>query len=64
MLALWTHVSYGAENASIEKVHQKMAAHDQSDFDGLRAHADDLRALEDEMAGLEEQWLELSELVE
>lgn len=51
-------------SASIDKVHQKMADHDQSDFDGLRKHADELRAFEDEMAGLEEQWLELSELVE
>ena len=50
--------------AAIDKLHAQMAAHDQSDFEGLRARADDLRVLEDEMAGLEEQWLELSELVE
>jgi len=51
-------------SAAIDKLHAQMAAHDQSDFEGLRARADDLRVLEDEMAGLEEQWLELSELVE
>ncbi|GAB48676.1 ABC-F family ATP-binding cassette domain-containing protein [Mobilicoccus pelagius] len=51
-------------STTIEKVHAKMAAHDQTDFDGLRTHTDELRILEDEMAGLEEQWLELSELVE
>jgi len=51
-------------SAAIDKVHQKMADHDQSDFDGLRKHSDDLRAQEAELAALEEQWLELSEGVE
>ncbi|WP_271394837.1 ABC-F family ATP-binding cassette domain-containing protein [Neomicrococcus lactis] len=48
---------------SIEKVHAKMAAHDQSDFDGLRALNEELREFEDEVATLEERWLELSEIV-
>ncbi|GMA40757.1 ABC-F family ATP-binding cassette domain-containing protein [Mobilicoccus caccae] len=50
--------------AGIDKVHERMAAHDQSDFEGLRRHSEDLRALESELAELEERWLELSEVVE
>ncbi|WP_040159942.1 ABC-F family ATP-binding cassette domain-containing protein [Mobilicoccus massiliensis] len=51
-------------SAAIEKLHQRMAEHDQSDFEGLRTYSEELRTLEDELAALEEQWLELSELVE
>ncbi|MDO5628000.1 MAG: ABC transporter ATP-binding protein, partial [Mobilicoccus sp.] len=51
-------------STAIEKVHAKLAAHDQSDFDGLRAHTEELRALEEEMGQLEEAWLEQSEVLE
>ncbi len=47
----------------VEVVHAAMAAHDQSDYEGLRRHGDRLSALEDETAQLEERWLELSELL-
>ena len=43
------------------QVHARMADHDQSDYVGLRKHADDLRGLEAEVAELEDRWLELSE---
>ena len=45
----------------IEAVHERMAAHDQSDFTGLAELSDELRGLEDELAQREERWLELSE---
>ena len=45
----------------VAQVHARMADHDQSDYVGLRKHADDLRALEAEVAELEDRWLELSE---
>ncbi|HIZ35380.1 MAG TPA: ATP-binding cassette domain-containing protein [Candidatus Ruania gallistercoris] len=41
--------------------HEVLAAHDQSDFEGLQAHTEALRALETEVEQLEEQWLEVSE---
>ncbi|GGD35903.1 ABC transporter ATP-binding protein [Microbacterium faecale] len=47
--------------ASVARVHDKMAAHDQGDIDGLRQLNDDLRALTDENDSLEERWLELGE---
>ncbi len=43
------------------KLHESMAAHDQSDYPGLADLAGRLRALEDENSELEERWLELSE---
>ena len=43
------------------RVHDRMAAHDQGDIDGLRQLNDDLRALTDENDSLEERWLELGE---
>lgn len=45
----------------VAQVHARMAEHDQSDYVGLRKHADDLRGLEAEVAELEDRWLELSE---
>ena len=45
----------------VAQMHARMAEHDQSDYVGLRKHADDPRALEAEVAELEDRWLELSE---
>ena len=45
----------------VAQMHARMAEHDQSDYVGLRKHADDLRDLEVEVAELEDRWLELSE---
>ena len=42
-------------------VHERLAAHDQSDYQGLQKLGDELRGIEDESAGLEERWLQLSE---
>ena len=50
--------------ADIAKVHDRMAAHDQSDYEGLGALSAEIRALEEQTAQIEERWLELSELVE
>lgn len=47
-----------------EKLHAKLAAHDQSDYEGLQAITDELRVIKTEVEGLEEQWMELSELIE
>ncbi|MGC4175942.1 ABC-F family ATP-binding cassette domain-containing protein [Demequina sp.] len=47
--------------AEIEKLHAKMADHDQSDYAGIAALARDLQAFEAENTDLEERWLELSE---
>ncbi|MEY7973018.1 ABC-F family ATP-binding cassette domain-containing protein [Saccharomonospora xinjiangensis] len=47
----------------IKTVHQRLAEHDQSDYEGLQRHAGELRELEAEVAELEQRWLELSELV-
>ncbi len=47
----------------IDALHQQIAAHDQTDFEGLGSLTQDLNALEAEVAALEERWLELSELV-
>lgn len=41
-----------------------MAAHDQSDFEGLAALTAQVRELEDENAALEERWLEATEALE
>ncbi|ROZ63250.1 ABC transporter ATP-binding protein [Kocuria soli] len=45
----------------IEAKHTEMAAHDQSDFEGLGKLTEQLREFEDENTELEERWLELSE---
>lgn len=47
----------------MDDIHRRMAAHDQSDYEGLRRLTERLRELEGETARLEERWLELSELV-
>uniref|UniRef100_UPI003D91C1A9 ABC-F family ATP-binding cassette domain-containing protein n=1 Tax=Gordonia sp. B7-2 TaxID=3420932 RepID=UPI003D91C1A9 len=47
----------------VERLHQRMAEHDQSDHTGLHELAGSLRAVEVETAELEERWLELSELI-
>ncbi|KAA9393154.1 ABC-F family ATP-binding cassette domain-containing protein [Kocuria coralli] len=48
-------------SGQIEAKHEQLAAHDQSDFEGLQRLSTELRALESETADLEERWLELSE---
>lgn len=47
--------------ALIAGIHERMAAHDQSDYTGLAGIGDELRAAESETATLEEKWFELSE---
>ena len=49
--------------AETQKIHARMAAHDQADVDGLQKLNADLSALSDESDALEERWLELGELV-
>ena len=48
----------------IAAIHDRMAAHDQGDYEGLGRLNDELREAEAEMAGLEERWFELSELID
>lgn len=48
-------------SASIAAAHERLAAHDPSDYEGLQRHTTQLRELEDELAQLESRWLELSE---
>jgi ATPase subunit of ABC transporter with duplicated ATPase domains len=47
--------------SEVSRLHEQMAAHEQSDYAGVGKLADSLRALEAENAELEERWLELSE---
>ncbi|GGO58908.1 ABC transporter ATP-binding protein [Microbacterium nanhaiense] len=47
----------------VEKIHAKMATHDQGDFDGLQKLNAALRELQDEADSLEERWLELGEQI-
>ncbi len=47
----------------IARIHERMAAHDHGDYEGLGRLNEDLRHVEAEQAALEERWLELSELV-
>ncbi|SJM50024.1 ABC-F family ATP-binding cassette domain-containing protein [Gulosibacter sp. 10] len=47
-----------------EALHGRMAAHDQSDFEGLGALTAELQAVEAETESLEERWLELSDSLE
>jgi hypothetical protein len=49
-------------NERIAEIHERMAAHDQGDYDGLGRLNEELRAAEVETAALEERWFELSEL--
>jgi ABC-type multidrug transport system ATPase subunit len=48
----------------IAAAHDRLAAHDQSDYLGLGTLTDELRALEAQQAELETRWLELSEQLE
>ena len=51
----------GSRNAALQ---ERMAAHDQSDYEGLRELAEEARALRLESDSLEERWLELSDRLE
>jgi predicted nucleic acid-binding Zn-ribbon protein len=48
----------------IAAIHDRFAAHDQSDFTGLGNLQAELKSLEDSMQELEVRWLELSEALE
>ena len=48
----------------IAALQERMAAHDQSDYEGLRGLAEEARALRLESDSLEERWLELSDRLE
>jgi ATPase subunit of ABC transporter with duplicated ATPase domains len=48
----------------VAATHERLAEHDQSDYQGLGAITDELRGLENEVADLETRWLELSEQLE
>ncbi len=50
-------------SSQIASHHEQMAAHDQSDFEGLAELTTSMRALENEIAELEERWLELSDQI-
>src|SRR5690625_1428260 len=45
----------------IDRVHQQLAAHDQSDYEGMQKLGAELGNIESEVDELEERWLELSE---
>lgn len=45
----------------IDAVHQGIALHDQSDYEGLTQKTKELRALQDEVTELETRWLEIAE---
>ncbi|MDN3309806.1 ABC-F family ATP-binding cassette domain-containing protein [Microbacterium oryzae] len=47
----------------IKKVHDRMAAHDQGDYEGLGALSAEIRALQEQTDQVEERWLELSEQI-
>lgn len=51
-------------DTEVEKIHERMAEHDQSDFEGLQKFTDEISALKQESNQLEERWLELSEEIE
>jgi len=52
------------QNARIAALHESLATHDQSDYDGLGAVGTELSGLENSIAGFETRWIELSELIE
>ncbi|GAA4185010.1 hypothetical protein GCM10022288_06410 [Gryllotalpicola kribbensis] len=54
----------GRLQGEIAAAHDRLAAHDQSDYVGLGELTEALRALETELAELETRWLELSEQLE
>ena len=45
-------------------IHERLAAHDQSDYEGLTALSAELRSLEQQVAELETRWLEVTALIE
>ena len=47
----------------VAKQHQRLADHDQTDFEGLAKLTGELHQLTEEKEALEEQWLELSDLL-
>jgi ABC-type multidrug transport system ATPase subunit len=47
----------------IAQAHERLAVHDQSDYDGLSTLTAELRRLEAQVVELESRWLELSELL-
>ncbi|RGE21103.1 ABC-F family ATP-binding cassette domain-containing protein [Leucobacter sp. wl10] len=47
----------------IASIHERMAAHDQSDYEGIGRLSDESRDAEAETAALEERWFELTALV-
>lgn len=49
--------------AAIAKVHEEMAAHDQSDYTGLQSLTAKLQDLQSQEDDLEERWLELSDQI-
>lgn len=46
------------------RIHAQLAAHDQSDYEGLTELSAQLRALESQVADLETRWLEVTALIE
>ena len=50
-------------NGQIAELHERMAVHDQSDYTGIGALADELRALQSQLETVETRWLELEELL-
>ncbi|TFC31625.1 ABC transporter ATP-binding protein [Cryobacterium sp. TMT2-18-3] len=52
------------QNARVAALHESLAVHDQSDFDGLGVLSTELQTLESAIAGFETRWIELSELIE
>ncbi|PPL18839.1 MULTISPECIES: ABC-F family ATP-binding cassette domain-containing protein [Microterricola] len=48
----------------IAEIHEKLATHDQSDYDGLGALTAQLQKLESDVVTNETRWIELSELLE
>ena len=50
-------------DAQVATQHQRLADHDQTDFEGLSKLTGELHQLTEEKEALEEQWLELSDLL-
>ena len=50
--------------ARAAEIHKEMAAHDQSDYEGVGKLNEELRSIEAESAAVEERWFELFELVD
>lgn len=50
-------------STTIDAVQQRLADHDQTDYQGLQAHLDELQKLREEVGSLEDRWLELSDLL-